>query len=76
MRDKAGKPVPDAIVVIKGNTHGVTTTKNGEYWRVLPPGEYEIAASINNAFNDDTYTPVTVGECKGPGSATRLDLKV
>jgi len=74
--DSRGRPADDVIVVIRGNTHGVTTTKNGEYWRVLPPGEYEIAVSLNDEFKDDEYYPVTVGSCKGPHSATRFDLRI
>ena len=50
--DSRGRPADDVIVVIRGNTHGVTTTQNGEYWRVLPPGEYEIAVSLNDEFKD------------------------
>jgi len=74
--DQNGDPAQNVIVVVKGNTHGITTTGKGEYWRLLPPGEYEIAVSLNDEFKDDQYYPVSVGECKGPGSATRFDLLI
>jgi len=74
--DKRGEPASDVIVVVEGNSHGVTTTKNGEYWRLLPPGEYNVGVSVNNEFKDDQYYPVTVGKCDGPGSATRFDLRI
>ena len=50
--DSRGQPADDVIVVVRGNTHGVTTTQNGEYWRVLPPGNYEIAVSLNDEFKE------------------------
>ena len=50
--DSRGQPADDVIVVVRGNTHGVTTTQNGEYWRGLPPGNYEIAVSLNDEFKE------------------------
>lgn len=74
--DENGEPADNVIVVVKGNSHGITTTQQGEYWRLLPPGEYEIAVSLNDEFKDDQYYPVKVGNCAGPGSATRFDLRI
>ena len=40
-----GQPVDSAIVTIQGNAKRIHATKNGEFWRLLPPGSYNITAS-------------------------------
>ena len=40
VKDAAGDPVEDAVVVLQGIKHNVITTKHGEYWRLLNPGTY------------------------------------
>ncbi|KAI4454464.1 protease m14 carboxypeptidase [Holotrichia oblita] len=42
--DENGTPIKDAIITVSGINHNVTTTSNGEYWRLLLPNTYEIAA--------------------------------
>lgn len=42
---KDGKPIQDANVVVEGISHNVTTTIDGEYWRLLLPGSYSVYAT-------------------------------
>lgn len=43
VKDDRGLPIANASVEIIGRDHAVTTTVNGEYWRLLTPGTYSIA---------------------------------
>lgn len=43
----AAEPVPNAVVIIDGNEHHMTTTPRGEYWRLLLPGTYKISVKAN-----------------------------
>ena len=74
----SGQPIQGAVILVRGNSHGVTTTASGEYWRLLPPGEYLIAVAPADEEFDDylSYQEVSVGPCNGPGSATRFDFHV
>ena len=54
----SGRPVPNAVIHVKNITrvnkagarrdddiaHDVTSVHDGDYWRLLTPGEYEITA--------------------------------
>lgn len=42
--EKTKEPIPFANIMIKNNNHTVTSTKRGEYWRLLLPGKYEVSA--------------------------------
>jgi len=44
-------PIGKATVILKGNSHTTTTTNNGEYWRLLLPGQYEISISAPRYAN-------------------------
>ncbi|XP_008548171.1 carboxypeptidase D [Microplitis demolitor] len=43
--DPNGYPIGDAQIHIDGNSHNITTTNRGEYWRLLLPGNYVVRAS-------------------------------
>lgn len=40
-----GNPIERANIIIKGINHNVTTTADGEYWRLLLPGTYSVYAT-------------------------------
>ena len=44
IRDKKGQPVARAKVVVEGIDKPIYTTKRGEYWRLLIPGNYKVRA--------------------------------
>lgn len=74
--DKEGNPVPDAKVHVKGIDKPVVTSKDGEYWRLLTPGSYEVKAQYDGFESD--WTPVQVLSLNQRAShwqsPTRLDL--
>ncbi|KAK0426355.1 hypothetical protein QR680_009664 [Steinernema hermaphroditum] len=61
--DDAGRPLRGAVVSLaKGGTgKNVTTTKDGEFWRMLPPGDYEITVSHEEHLPQTI--PVTYPSC-------------
>jgi len=42
--DREGRPIEGAEVQVEGINKHVTTTRSGEYWRLLAPGNYRIRA--------------------------------
>ena len=55
------QPIENATVTIQGNTKTVGTTQNGEFWRLLTPGYYNISASAFG-YNQSPWIQVLVSE--------------
>lgn len=43
--DEKGTPVEKAEIVVDSIDHSVKTTESGEYWRLLPPGKFNLTAT-------------------------------
>lgn len=57
-----GNPIEKANIVIEGINHNVTTTADGEYWRLLLPGTYSVYAT---AWGYKSSEPVNVTVLEG-----------
>lgn len=45
VRDKdTNQGIPEAVIVVDGVNHDIRTAVDGDYWRLLNPGEYEVTA--------------------------------
>ena len=42
VKDEHGEGIADAMVKVKDNDKYVQTTRTGEYWKLLTPGNYTI----------------------------------
>ena len=47
VKDELGRPIKGARISVKNRRKFVKTANDGDYWRLLLPGEYEITASAN-----------------------------
>jgi len=56
IRDKRGKPVARAKVVVEGIDKPIYTTERGEYWRLLIPGNYKVRAVGKSRHRSDWKT--------------------
>lgn len=45
--DINGKPIHGASVAVSDRQHPVTSAADGDYWRLLVPGSYEIEATCS-----------------------------
>ena len=72
VKDEAGYPIYLASVQVQGIDHNVTTTEQGEFWRLLVPGTYTITVSAMD-HEPKTVENIVVTDS---GSAIVQDFKL
>ncbi|XP_042316930.1 inactive carboxypeptidase-like protein X2 [Sceloporus undulatus] len=71
VRDQHGKGIPNAIISVEGVNHDIRTANDGDYWRLLNPGEYVVTAKAEG------YTAATKNCAVGYDmGATRCDFTI
>lgn len=75
--DSAGNPIPGARVIVDNRDHEVTAAADGDYWRLLVPGEYvvtvraegfrAISQQVSVGEGPAVIANFTLEECSGCG---------
>ncbi|EDO46958.1 predicted protein, partial [Nematostella vectensis] len=68
VRDEEGDPIENARISITNRRHDVFTAKDGDYWRILVPGSYEVTVSARGFEHETKVASVS------PSKATSLDF--
>ncbi len=50
--DLQGRPLPGAEIKIKGIDHTIRATGQGDYFRLLAPGQYEVRLCMSSSYHD------------------------
>ena len=58
------EPLYQAVIQVESIQHNVTSNRNGQFWRLLPPGEYRVRASAYG-YHTTQYESVTVDHSTG-----------
>lgn len=68
VKDEEGKPIKGARISIANRRKDVFSYKDGDYWRLLVPGSYEVSVAAKG------YEPETKTATVSPNKATELDF--
>ena len=59
--DQNGQPLMGAVISVLGHSHAVTTAKDGDFWRLLTPGTYQVTATVSGLGKSTRTVQVNSG---------------
>ena len=65
-----GEPIAGAVISVTGHSHTVTTAKDGDFWRLLVPGTYQVTASVKGVGTATKKVEV----CNGPATIVNFTI--
>lgn len=68
MKDEDGEPIDGARISVANRRHDVFTARDGDFWRLLVPGSYEVTVSARG-FEQETKSCTVL-----PNKAADLDF--
>ena len=68
MKDQQGKPIKGATVSIGDRRHDIKTEKDGDFWRLLVPGTYDVTVRSKG------LKPILKSVEVSPGAATLVNF--
>lgn len=64
VKNTKGEPLSGATISVADRRHDVTSAKDGDYWRLLVPGSYEITATANGYQPQTRLVELQASEAK------------
>lgn len=64
VKDEEGNPLENVKILVSDRKHDVTTYKDGDYWRILLPGTYQISAQMKGYNSAEKIHTVDLEEAK------------
>lgn len=62
MQDTEGNAIPLAKVHVSGIDHYIMSAADGDYWRIIAPGTFNVRVTAEG-YEDSAVETVTVPEC-------------
>lgn len=64
MTDENGEPLENVKIIVNDRKHDIKTYQNGDYWRILLPGTYQVSAHLKGYNSIEKILTVDLEEAQ------------